>query len=72
MGLSQTHFLDGVWEDRGPGFDAVDGKPTEARPVSNLTVARGPIDLPLQGVRDGHDVVRKLGGLRARSRTATP
>ena len=72
MGLSQTHFLDGVWEDRGPGFDAVDGKPAEARPVSNLTVARGPIDLPLQGVRDGHDVVRKLGGLRARSRTATP
>ena len=51
---------------------ALAGKPTEARPVSNLTVARDLIDLPLQGVRDGHDVMRKLRRLRARSRTATP
>ena len=51
---------------------ALAGKPTEARPVSNLTVARDLIDLPLKGVRDGHDVMRKLGRLRARSRTATP
>ena len=51
---------------------ALAGKPTEARLVSNLTVARDLIDLPLQGGRDGHDVMRKLGRLRARSRTATP
>ena len=51
---------------------ALAGKSTEARLVSNLTVARDLIDLPLQGLRDGHDVMRKLGRLRARSRTATP
>ena len=51
---------------------ALAGEPTEVRPESNLTVARDLIDLPLQGLRYGHDVMRNFGGLRARSRTATP
>ena len=45
---------------------------SEARHVSNPTGARVPIDLPLQGVRNDDDVVQRLCGLRARSRTATP